>query len=174
MVDMTDHHGPAQEDGTERFILYPHRSLSPRGFVILMVFVSSVSFAAGMAFLLMGAWPVCGFFGLDVGLIYLAFRLNFRDGRMYETIDVSPERLTLTRVDQHGHKDVVDFNPYWARVRLLQTAPDGRTTVSLAAEGREVTFGHFLTDEEREALAQGLTEALLGARQWRPRSQGTS
>ena len=35
--------------------LTPHRSLSRNGFIALMVFVSVVSFAAGLAFLLMGA-----------------------------------------------------------------------------------------------------------------------
>ena len=47
-------------------LLTPHRSLNRTGFVVLMVFLSVVSFAAGLAFLLMGAWPVLGFFGLDV------------------------------------------------------------------------------------------------------------
>ena len=43
-----------------------HRSLSPSGFLILMIAISLVSFCVGLAFLLMGAWPVMGFFGLDV------------------------------------------------------------------------------------------------------------
>ena len=61
-------------------VLTPHRSLSATGFVIVMALVGGVSFAAGIAFLLMGAWPVFGFFGLDVLLIYLAFRANYRAG----------------------------------------------------------------------------------------------
>ena len=53
--------------------------------------IGGVSFVTGMAFLLMGAWPVFGFFGLDVALIYPAFRLNYRSGRLYETVELTPE-----------------------------------------------------------------------------------
>ena len=59
-------------------LLTPHRSLNRTGFLVLMAFLSVVSFAAGVAFLLMGAWPVFGFFGLDVLVIYWAFQVNFR------------------------------------------------------------------------------------------------
>lgn len=153
-----------QADGAGHFVLHPHRSLSPRGFVILMSFISAVSFVAGMAFLLMGAWPVFGFFGLDVLLIYLAFKLNFRAGRLYETIDISPSKLVLTRVHPAGRCDTFEFNPYWARVRLLENLPGGGTALALAAQGREERFGRFLTDDERRALADALTGALLRAR----------
>ena len=56
----------------------PHRSLNRTGFTVLMAFIGVVSFVAGIAFCLMGAWPVLGFFGLDVLVIYWAFRVNFR------------------------------------------------------------------------------------------------
>lgn len=161
---MDDNGAERQAEGTGRFILHPHRSLSPRGFFILMAFISAVSFVAGVAFLLMGAWPVFGFFGLDVALIYLAFRLNFRDGRIYETIDISPTLLTLTRVHPAGKTEAYDFNPYWARVRFQELAGSGRTALSLASQGREVTFAQFLTDEERFDLARALNDALLKSR----------
>ncbi len=55
-------------------VLTPHRSLGSIGFLVLMIVFGVISFIAGMAFLLMGAWPVFGFFGLDVLLLYWAFR----------------------------------------------------------------------------------------------------
>ena len=48
----------------------PHRSLGQAGFLVLMLVFGGVSFCTGVAFLLMGAWPVFGFFGLDVLLLY--------------------------------------------------------------------------------------------------------
>lgn len=161
---MDDNSTGLQAQGAGRFVLHPHRSLSPRGFLILMTFISAVSFIAGMAFLLMGAWPVFGFFGLDVLLIYLAFKLNFRAGRLYETIDITPAKLTLTRVNPAGRRDTFEFNPYWARVRLRDDLPGGGTALSFAAQGREERFGVFLTDDERRDLAEALTGALLRAR----------
>ena len=62
----------------------PHRSLNRTGFLVLMTFVGAVSFVAGIAFCMMGAWPVLGFFGLDLLVIYWAFRINYRRALAYE------------------------------------------------------------------------------------------
>src|SRR3954463_14744656 len=88
-------------------LLTPHRSLSRTGFLVLMGFVGIVSFVAGVAFLLMGAWPVLGFFGLDVLAIYWAFRINFRHAEATEEIRMTPSELRVRRVSHRGH--VVEF-----------------------------------------------------------------
>ncbi len=153
-----------QSELAAQFILHPHRSLSPRGFVILMTAVGTVSFIAGAAFWWIGAWPVMGFFGLDVALIYWAFKLNYRSGELFETVDLSPQLLKLTRVHPSGRCEVFDFNPYWARVRLTIDRPDGRTSMRLAAQGREILFGQFLNDDERRDFANALSGALVRSR----------
>src|SRR4029078_4580071 len=93
-----------------RAVLYPHRSLGPRGFLILMLAIGGVSFVTGMAFLLKGAWPVFGFFGLDVALVSAAFKLHYTSGRQYETIELNPDTLTITRVHPSGVRESFDFN----------------------------------------------------------------
>ena len=50
-------------------LLTPHRSLGPTGFLILMACLGGLSFVSGIIFVSLGAWPVFGFFGLDVLLI---------------------------------------------------------------------------------------------------------
>ena len=70
-------------------VLMPHRSLGPTGFLVLMAASTGIAFVTGMIFLLAGAWPVLGFLGLDVLLIYAAFKLNYRSGRLYETVDLT-------------------------------------------------------------------------------------
>lgn len=144
-------------------VLTQHRSLGPAGFAILMTRVAGVSFAAGVVFLIAGAWPVLGFFGLDVLLIYGAFKLNNRAARAYETVAVTPDVFRLTRVDPAGREKHLELNPYWARVHLRER-PDGRTFLSVAAQGREIVVGRFLTDDERRDFAATLREALLQAR----------
>jgi uncharacterized membrane protein len=114
-------------------------------------------------FYIAGAWPVVGFLGLDVLLVYVAFRLNYRSGRRYETLELSPARFTLTRVHPSGRQEQYDCNPYWARVNLREW-PDGRTVLSVVSRGTELRFGSFLTDDERRDLASALREALLTAR----------
>jgi uncharacterized membrane protein len=91
MADMNGNPDQTQaEPDAFRALLTPHRSLGPAGFLILMAALGTASFITGIVFLLMGAWPVFGFFGLDVLLIYIAFRLNYRSGRLYETVELTP------------------------------------------------------------------------------------
>lgn len=146
-----------------RWILTTYRSLSPRGFLILMTTLGVVSFVAGMVFLVIGAWPVFGFFGLDVLLIYIAFKLNYRSGRLYETVDLDPRMLTVTRVHPSGKSERFDFNPYWVRVSVSEHR-DGRTDLALLSHGEVFSFGGFLTDDERREFAGVLATALTSAR----------
>ena len=83
--------------------LTPHRSLNRTGFLVVMAVVSVVSFAAGVVFLLMGAWPVFGFFGLDVLAIYWAFKISFRHAKAYEEVRLTPSELYVRRVSHRGH-----------------------------------------------------------------------
>ena len=144
-------------------VLRPYRSLRLAGFALMMGLVAGVSVITGVVFYVAGAWPVTGFFGLDVLLLFLAFRLNYRSARLYETVDLTPARLVFRRVHPSGRQERFDCNPYWARVKLDE-APDGRTRLAIRAQGRELTFGYFLTDEERRDFASALKEALFAAR----------
>jgi uncharacterized membrane protein len=146
-----------------RAVLTPHRSLGPRGFLVLMTAIAGLSFAMGVVFYLNGAWPVFGFLGLDVVLIYLAFRLNYRSGRLCETVEVTSDTLRLTRVHPCGRTETFGCNPYWARV-MLREQPDGRTDLCLSSHGNELSLGGFLTDDERRDFASALQEALFAAR----------
>lgn len=146
-----------------RAVLTPHRSLSPRGFLIFMACLGGLSFVAGMVFVVIGAWPVMGFLGLDVGIIYLAFRLNYRSGRAHEFVEVTPDLLTVTHVSPSGRCKTFTCNPYWARVDL-RTWPDGRTDLNILAQGAAHRFGFVLNNDERREFAAALRQALLDAR----------
>ena len=125
-----------------------------------MAILSGVSFVSGMVFVLNGAWPVMGFFGLDVLIIYIAFKLNYRSGRLYESIDLTRENLILTRTHPSGREETHDFNPYWVRVRVVE-GRDGRTELSLYHHNQTTVFGEFLTDDERREFAGVLKDALI-------------
>ena len=145
-------------------LLTPHRSLNRSGFLVLMAFLSVISFAAGIAFLLMGAWPVFGFFGLDVLAIYWAFRVNFRRARATEEISVTPSELRVRRVSHRGH--VVEFvlNPLWVQIDQKTHAEFGIEKLYLVSKGRRVTIASFLGPEEKASFVKALTEALHAAR----------
>jgi uncharacterized membrane protein len=111
----------------------------------------------------MGAWPVMGFFGLDVGLIYLAFRINYRAGRAHEIVELTPQALSITHVSYNGRRKTFACNPYWARVDV-RTTPDGRSDLRVLAQGQSHTFGHVLNHEERREFARALKDALFEAK----------
>jgi uncharacterized membrane protein len=145
-------------------LLTPHRSLNRTGFLVLMAILSVVSFAAGLAFLLMGAWPVFGFFGLDVLVIYWAFRINFRRARASEEIRVTPSELRVRRVSHRGH--VVEFvlNPLWVQLDQKIHAEYGIEKLYLLSKGRRVAIASFLGPDEKASFAKALTAALQAAR----------
>lgn len=143
--------------------LHPHRSLSPAGFRVLMAVLAGTFLAIGAIFYLAGAWPVVGFCGLELALVYMCFRLNFRDLRRYETIRLTERELELCRVAPDGSAERLAFQPYWLRVRLEDRI--GRSSrLVLSSHGREAAVGSFLSPEEREQLARALNEALARQR----------
>jgi uncharacterized membrane protein len=139
-------------------VLYPHRSLPPQGFMLLMVVLSVVSFAAGVSFVLLGAWPILGYFGLDVLLVYLAFRASYRSARMHEWVRLTEDTLTVERVGQRGERRRWQFQPFWLRVVLEERNETNRLV--LTSHGRELVVGGFLAPAERRNLAVALKEAL--------------
>src|SRR5262245_50718554 len=112
---------PADNDRTQEptifsAVLTPHRSLSRNGFLILMLVMGGISLATGMAFPLAGAWPVFGFCGLDVLLVYLAFQVSYRRAKAYEQVTVTPSELTVRKVSHHGRISEWTLNPLWVRL----------------------------------------------------------
>jgi uncharacterized membrane protein len=145
-------------------LLTPHRSLNRTGFLMLMVFISVVSFAAGLAFLLMGAWPVFGFFGLDLVAIYWAFRVNFMRGRATEQIWMTPSELRVRRVSHRGHAVEWVLNPLWVRLDQKTHAEFGIEKLYLVSKGRRVSIAGFLGPDEKASFANALLAALQAAR----------
>src|SRR5436305_1607253 len=83
-------------------VLLPHRSLPPHGFHLLMLFLGLLSVIAGTVSVAVGAWPICGFFGLDVAALYLAFRFSYRSARRREVLRLAADDFTVERVDIYG------------------------------------------------------------------------
>ena len=145
-------------------LLTPHRSLSRNGFLVLMTFVIVVSFAAGLVFLLMGAWPVLGFFGLDILVIYWAFRINFRDAKASEEISVTPSELRVRRISHRGHVVEWVLNPLWVQLDQKADPEFGIEKLYLLSRGRRVSIASFLGPDEKASFAKALTVALQAAK----------
>ena len=145
-------------------LLTPHRSLNRTGFLVLMAFLSVVSFTAGVAFWLMGAWPVFGFFGLDVLLVYWAFRVNFRRAKATEEISVTSSELRVRRVSHRGHVVEWVLNPLWVQLDQKTHAEFGIERLYLVSSGRRVSVASFLGPDEKASFAKALLAALQAAK----------
>ena len=145
-------------------LLTPHRSLSRASFLVLMAVLSVMSFAAGLTFLMMGAWPVFGFFGLDVLAIYWAFRINFRRAKATEEISLTPSELRVRRVSHRGHVVEWVLNPLWVQLDQKTHAEFGIEKLYLLSKGRRVSIASFLGPDEKASFAKALMDALQTAK----------
>lgn len=164
---MTGQRAQGAVDATERpaepvlfdAVLYPHRSLGPAGFRLLMAAVAVVAGTIGLMFFLRGAWPITGLLGLDVLLLWWAFRASYRSGRMRENVRLTPSELVVTRTHPNGRAARWTFQPSWLRVDI-DDPPRHESQVTLSSHGRRVVVGSFLSPEERADFARALRAAL--------------
>jgi uncharacterized membrane protein len=144
--------------------LRPNRSLSTHGFKIVMLSMAAMSFFAGIGFLSLGAWPVVGFFGLDVLLVYLAFKVNFKSGeRERETVRVTAREIAISRTCYRGQTGWWRVSPSFARVEIEQLN-EYEAAVRLRAGGTSVPLATCLSPPERLIFADALKAAIENAR----------
>lgn len=141
-------------------VFTPHRSLGSIGFLVLMAMFGVISFVAGMAFLLMGAWPVFGFFGLDVLLLYWAFHINYRHANAYEQVTVTSTALKVRKVSHRGRVREWVLNPLWVRLDKVAHEEFGIERLFLVARGKQLAIANFLGPDEKASFAKELGRAL--------------
>jgi uncharacterized membrane protein len=141
-------------------VITPHRSLGPTGFLIFMLCLGGLSFISGVIFVLLGAWPVFGFFGLDVLLVYFAFRANYRTARAYEEVIVTASELTVRKVNHRGGVRQWTLNPLWVRLERIVHEEFGIERLFLVSHGRRLAIAGFLGPAEKASFARALMKAL--------------
>jgi uncharacterized membrane protein len=161
---MTDGNAEAREPMLFSAVLTPHRSLGPVGFVLLMSALSGLSFAAGTVFYLIGAWPIVGFLGLDVLLVYLAFRANYRAATAYEAVTMTASELLVRKVSHRGAIAEWKLNPVWVKLDRQTHEEFGIERLFLVSHGRRLPIAAFLGAREKEAFALAFSAALAEAR----------
>lgn len=150
---------------TFRATLRPYRSLSRKGFFILMGGLIALNFVAGTAFYLLGAWPVAPFLGLDVALVWWAFRKNYADALKEEQIEITAHELILKRFDHDRQREERHFTRAWVKVELEED--HDRELIGglfLRFKGERTEIGRFLAALDRKAFAELLRAALAQPR----------
>jgi uncharacterized membrane protein len=126
--------------------------------------VAFVSFVGGLVFFIAGAWPVVGFFGLDVALLYWAFNLNYARAAAYEEVTVTAAELKLRKVSHRGEVREWTLNPLWTKLDREAHADFGLLRLFLVSRGRRLAIATYLGPHEKEGFADALAAALNEAR----------
>ena len=155
-LDETDH--PLFEA-----LLYPHRSLSERGLLILTIGTIAIIALWGGLFLILGAWPIFGFVGGEWLLFWWLLRTHFRGDRRAERIRLYADRLLVQQIDAKGRVAEATFEPYWLQVVLHERGFENPALL-LRSHGKAVEIGAFLGAGERRQFAEQLQAALA---RWR-------
>jgi uncharacterized membrane protein len=141
-------------------LLRPHRSLSPEGFRWLIRGAIAANLVIGLPLYLLGAWPVLGFMGLDVYLLWWLFKRNYLDARRSERLVLTDRELVVERVAPDGEREEHRLDAYWLRVELQGEAE----RLVLISRGNRLVVGRFLAPSERERVAGELEAALAALR----------
>lgn len=145
-------------------VLFPHRSLSRRGFVIVVLLVAAVMGFAGIRALSLGAWPVAVFAAADVLLVWGAFKLSYRAARQFEEITVTAREVLVRQVNAAGRAVEHRFDTAWARLTVIREEDEGVTRLDIGSHGKTVVIGSFLDPEARASFADAFADALARAR----------
>lgn len=149
-------------------VLWPNRSLGPRGFVVLMALVCA-GFSLPLIALLgtMALWGVLPFLLGTLALLWGLIRRNDADGRLCETLSLWSDCIRVVRHNPRGPRQEWEANPFWVRLRLHPEGGPVENYITLRGGGREIELGAFLSPEERAALhaeLEGALARLPGAR----------
>ena len=142
-----------------KITLYPYRSLNKLGFFLLMFILALFSFIAGIIFMLKGAWPVFGFFGLDVLLVYIFFKINFESEKKKEIIILTKNQLIIEFYDSKRiiKKHYLEAN--WLKINLIKLKKE-ISKLQISSKNKSIVIGSFLRYQEKINVAKSLHRAL--------------
>ena len=143
--------------------IYPNQSLTPKGLLLLMFLITIPASFIGVTFFILGAWPVLGFMGLEVLLIYIAFKVLFYKNKFYEHIILDREKLSIFFKKQNNTITKIELEPTWLQVQI-ENIYENEDILTISSHGKKIILANFLIPEERAKLAKKIR---YGLREWK-------
>ena len=137
--------------------VYPNNSLSPKGFVLLMIFITIPCIFIGVMFLYMGAWPVLGFMGLEIALIFIFFKILFHKNSFYEHIILDKNKFNISYNHNKKTINTIVLEPTWLQVKINHT----NKSLAITTHGKTIELGKCLALEEKIKLAEAIRKGLI-------------
>ena len=152
------HEKPDSKQDIITITLWPYRSLGSRGFSYIMTGFIGLIFILSLLFYSLGAWPVIGFLGIEIGLVWLVFRMNYKAGRNFEQISITPEATYIEKVGWRGDKRHFNIPSPWIKASCIKG--EGRSDkLILKYHSEQLEIGSFLPPKEKPSLANTLNES---------------
>jgi uncharacterized membrane protein len=131
---------------------------------VLSLALAGLSVLTGGLFLVLGAWPIIGFTGMEAALVLGLVALHRRwSARAQEVLVLTEAGLTISRTDVRGRREELALDPYWTRLRL-EERPGRVSLLVLRRRGEAIEIGRLLGEAQKRDLATALDDAL---RRWR-------
>lgn len=145
-------------------LLTPYRSLGAMGIHLVVAAYAILAAIPGLYFFLTGAWPVVGFLGLDILLLWWALSASRRAGRAFEEVTLWPDKLEVRHVSARGKERRHDFNPFWVRLEVERDHEERVTRLILRNRAEALEIGAFLNPDDKASFAQVFGQELHRAR----------
>jgi|TARA_B110000483_G_scaffold13173_1_gene14992 uncharacterized membrane protein len=143
--------------------IYRNQSLTTRGLYILMFFITIPASYIGISFYVLGAWPVLGFMGFEILLIYIAFKILFYKNKFYEHIILDSEKLNILFKKKNKIIKKIELEPTWVQVKI-EKIYENEDTLIVSSHGKKIILANYLIPEERLKLAGKIKS---GLREWK-------
>lgn len=127
------------------------------------------AFTIGLGFFLMGAWPVIGFMGLEILVVWVAFKMNYRAARRRQHLTATTRELTIENISPAGERETTSLPTAWVQVEMTpQDEPEIRSRqrqkVIVRSHGKTEEIGEFLHPAETPKLAREVSQMVERAR----------
>jgi uncharacterized membrane protein len=146
-----------RSDDGGRILIHPNRSLTRAGLLVATAACLSALMPATLLCLLLGAWPLLPFLGLEVAVAVGAFGWLTRHRLDHEEIRLDAEQVAHRRIDGRI-TETETFPRYWVRL-VIQPGDGARRPprLWLRSHGRRVELGRAGSAPTRALLAHTLT-----------------
>ena len=148
-------------------VITPHRSLSSRGFIVLIAVMTAINACSAALFLSMGAGLVPIFLGLDLLAVIIAFAVSRRAAERRECVQVTAAEVRVTLCSPKGEHTVWVSPTSVTRVAMIGRAGE-EDDLRLRLSDRELRVARDLSRPERLAFAKALDRAIWRARNGAP------
>jgi len=149
-----------QKINEEEFIVSvkPNSSLVGRNRILFLFSISFICIGIASIFFFFGALLILPFAGLEIGVLLLAFYLNFKWSAKREKIYISQELVTIQKGRDKMHYEWKEFRTFTSF--LVNKDINQILQLSFRSKGQDIQVGAFLNEEDKHLLKDKISEII--------------